>query len=624
VTVDGRSAGQANASVPSATSRAATAATAAPPDDRYKWVALTNTTAGVLLATIDASILIIAMPDIFRGIDLDPLVPGNSFYLLWMILGYLVTGSVLVVSVGRLGDMYGRVRMYNLGFVIYTVASLLLTIDWMTGHEGAIWLLVWRIVQGVGGAFLVGNSGAILTDAFPVHQRGMALGINNVAGISGTFIGLVIGGILAPISWRLVFLISVPFGLFGTIWAYLRLRDLSERTRQPIDWPGNLTFAVGLILVMVGVTYGIQPYGGHPLGWSSPTVIGCLTIGILSLAAFGVIEAKVRYPMFRLNLFRIKAFSFGTISTFLAALGRGGLMFMLIIWLQGIWLPLHGYSFERTPFWAGVYMLPTTAGFLLAGPVAGRLSDRFGPRPFATGGMIAAAGAFVLLELLPINFSYPYFAAILLLNGLAMGAFAAPNRAGVMNSLPARDRGAGGGMNSTFMNSAQVFSLGIFFSLMIAGLAADLPRTLSTGLIAQGVPAAAAAQVSHLPPISILFASFLGYNPIGHLLGASALLHLPAAKAAELTGRSFLPALLTGPFRAGLHIAFAFSIGCCLIAAVASWSRGTRLVAAAPEPTLAVPAPELIPEAEPELISEAEPEPTPVTEPEPTQKEITD
>ncbi|HJZ00169.1 MAG TPA: MFS transporter, partial [Streptosporangiaceae bacterium] len=374
-----------------------------PPDDGYKWVALTNTTAGVLLATIDGSILIIAMPDIFRGIKLDPLVPGNSVYLLWLILGYLVTGSVLVVSVGRLGDMYGRVKMYNLGFVIYTAASLFLTIDWMTGHEGALWLLVWRIVQGVGGAFLVGNSGAILTDAFPTHQRGLALGINNVAGISGTFIGLVIGGILAPINWRLVFLISVPTGIFGTIWAYKRLRDLSERTRQPIDWAGNLTFAVGLVLVMVGVTYGIQPYAGHPLGWSNPTVITCLTVGVVTLAAFGVIEAKVRYPMFRLTLFRIKAFSFGTISTFLSALGRGGLMFMLIIWLQGIWLPLHGYSFARTPFWAGVYMLPMTAGFLIAGPISGRLSDRYGSRPFATGGMLAAAVGFALLELLPVN-----------------------------------------------------------------------------------------------------------------------------------------------------------------------------------------------------------------------------
>jgi MFS family permease len=550
------------------------------PGDRYKWVALTNTTVGVLLATIDASIMIIAMPDIFRGIGLDPLVPGNSTYLLWMILGYLVTSSVLVVSVGRLGDLFGRVRMYNLGFVIYTVASLLLTIDWMTGRSGALWLLIFRIVQGIGGAFLVGNSGAILTDAFPPRQRGLALGINNVAGISGSFIGLVVGGILAPISWRLVFLVSVPCGIFGTVWAYLRLRDLSARSREPVDWLGNVTFAAGLILIMVGVTSGVQPYDGHAMGWGSPLVIGCAASGAALLALFAFIETKVAHPMFRLGLFKIRAFTFGTISTFLSALGRGGLMFMLIIWLQGIWLPQHGYSFERTPFWAGIYMLPLTAGMLTAGPLSGYLSDRFGSRPFATGGMIGAAVSFVLLELLPTDFPYPLFALILLLNGLSMGCFASPNRAGVMNSLPARHRGAGGGMNSTFMNSAQVFSLGIFFSLMIAGLAAALPQTMSAGLIAHGVPAAAAHRVADQPPVSILFASFLGYNPVQHLLGPGVLAALPAASVHLLTGRSYFPSLISGPFRSGLHVAFAFSIAACLVAAAASWSRGGRYVAA--------------------------------------------
>jgi MFS family permease len=556
---------------------------------RYKWVALTNTTAGVLLATIDASIMIIAMPDIFRGIKLNPLVPGNSTYLLWMILGYLVTSSVLVVSVGRLGDLFGRVRMYNLGFVIYTIASLLLTIDWMTGRAGAMWLLVFRIVQGIGGAFLVGNSGAILTDAFPPGQRGLALGINNIAGISGSFIGLIVGGVLAPISWRLVFLVSVPCGLFGTIWAYRRLHDLSVRSHEPVDWLGNVTFAAGLILIMVGITQGIQPHGGHTMGWGSPTVITCLAVGAAVLVAFAVIETRVAHPMFRLSLFRIRAFTFGTTSTFLSALGRGGLMFMLIIWLQGIWLPQHGYSFEKTPFWAGIYMLPLTVGMLTAGPLSGYLSDRYGSRPFATGGMLGAAVSFAALELLPINFPYPVFALILLLNGLSMGCFASPNRAGVMNSLPARDRGAGGGMNSTFMNSAQVFSLGIFFSLMIAGLAATLPHTMSAGLIAHGVPAAAAHQVASEPPVSILFASFLGYNPIRSLLGANVLNHLPASSVQLLTGRSFFPALISDPFRSGLHIAFTFSIGACLVAAAASWSRGRRYVAAEHEHTTSEP-----------------------------------
>jgi MFS family permease len=549
------------------------------PNDRYKWVALTNTTAGVLLATIDSSIVIIAMPDIFRGIKLDPLVAGNSVYLLWMILGYLVTSSVLVVSVGRLGDMFGRVKMYNLGFVIYTAASLFLTIDWLTGRSGALFLVVWRIVQGVGGAFLVGNSGAILTDAFPSHQRGLALGINNVAGISGSFIGLVVGGFLAPIDWRLVFLVSVPCGLFGTIWAYMRLRDISVRTRQPIDWLGNVTFAAGMILVMVGITHGIQPYGHSSMGWTSPTVLTLLSVGIATLIAFGLIEKKVRFPMFRLALFKIKAFTFGTISTFLSALGRGGLMFMMIIWLQGIWLPLHGYSFAATPLAAGIHMLPLTVGFLTAGPISGFLSDRFGARGFATGGMVMASIAFVLLELLPINFSYWELAGILLLNGLAMGSFASPNRAAVMNSLPAAERGAGGGMNSTFMNSAQVFSVGIFFSLMIAGLSVALPHTMTAGLAAHGVPAGAAAKIGALPPITILFATFLGYNPVGHLVGSKILGSLTPANAKVLTGRSFFPDLISGPFHTGLHIAFGFSIACCLIAAVASWSRGSRYIA---------------------------------------------
>jgi MFS family permease len=547
--------------------------------DRYKWIALSNTTLGVLLATIDGSIVLIAMPDIFRGVRLDPLQPGNSFYLLWMILGFLVVSSVLVVSLGRLGDLYGRVRMYNLGFVVYTLSSLLLTIDWLHGRAGADWLIGFRIVQGVGAAFLVANSVAILTDAFPPDQRGLALGINNVVGISGMFIGLVLGGVLAPISWRLIFLVSVPAGLAGTVWSYRSLREIGVHARAPIDWPGNLTFASGLILVMVGITYGIQPYHGHAMGWQSPFVLACLATGAALLAAFAVVETRVAAPMFRLQLFRIRAFTFGVLSSFLSAVARGGLMFMLIIWLQGIWLPEHGYDFAATPLWAGIRMLPLTFGFLLAGPLSGILSDRYGSRPFATGGMLASALSFVLLALLPVDFSYPVFAAVLLLMGLAMGAFASPNRAGVMNSLPAEHRGAGGGMNQTFQNSAQVLSIGIFFTLMIVGLSATLPQALVHGLTANGVPAATAARVSHLPPVSVLFAAFLGYNPAKELIGPHVLAHIPAHDAATIGGRSFFPHLIAAPFRGGLHEAFAFAIAACLVAAVASWSRGGRVPA---------------------------------------------
>ncbi|MEA2409775.1 MAG: hypothetical protein QOC77_336 [Thermoleophilaceae bacterium] len=545
-------------------------------DDRYKWIALSNTTLGVLLATLDASITLIAMPDIFRGIRLDPLVPSNSFYLLWMILGYMVVSSVLIVSLGRLGDIFGRVKIYNLGFVIYTVASVLLTIDWMTGRAGATYLIVFRIVQGIGGACLLANAAAIITDAFPANQRGMALGINNIVGVSGMFVGLVLGGLLGPIDWRLVFLISVPVGLIGTVWAYLKLEERSTPKRRPIDWWGNVSFAGGLICLMVAVTYGIRPYGAHATGWGSPQVIVLFAAALACLTVFAIIERRVADPMFRLPLFRIRAFTFGTASTFLSAVARGGLMFMLIIWLQGIWLPQHGYDFTSTPLWAGIYMLPLTIGLLFAGPISGYLSDRFGARPFATGGMLSAALSFVLLLFIPTDFSYPVFAAVLALNGVSMGLFASPNRAAVMNSLPPGDRGAGGGMNQTFQNSAQVLSVGIFFTLMIAGLSSSLPAALTGGLESHGVAHATAEHVAHLPPVSVLFAAFLGYNPIQHFLGPHALAALGAHDRAVLTGHGFFPHLISSPFRDGLHAAFAFAIAACLIAAAASAMRGGR------------------------------------------------
>jgi MFS family permease len=545
--------------------------------ERYKWIALSNTTIGILMATINSSIVLIALPDIFRGINLNPLQPENSSYLLWMIMGFLVATAVLVVSFGRVGDIYGRVRMFTLGFAIFTVFSLLLSVTWMTGPPAAIWMIVMRIGQGVGGAFLFANSSAILTDAFPSDQRGMALGVNAVAGIAGSFIGLVIGGILGPIDWRLVFLVSVPVGVFGTVWSWMKLEDRGIRQQARIDWWGNITFALGLIAVLVAITYGIQPYGGHVLGWTNPRVVGTMVAGVALLTAFVAIEMRTEDPMFRLSLFRIRAFSFGNIATLLASLGRGGLMFMLIIWLQGIWLPLHGYSFEQTPLWAGVYMLPLTVGFLVAGPTSGLLSDRFGARPFATGGMLIAALSFYLLERLPVNFGYPQFAALLVLIGIGMGLFTSPNQAGIMNSLPPNRRGAGAGMATTFQNSALVLSIGIFFTLMVLGLAGSLPGTLDQGLRAQGVAPEAAQRISQLPPVGLLFSSFLGYNPMRQLLGSS-INHLSAHQAAYLTSRQYFPQLIAKPFEQGLSEAFDFAIFACLTAAAASWFRGGKYV----------------------------------------------
>jgi MFS family permease len=535
----------------------------------YKWIALSNTTLGMLIATINSSIVLIALPDVFKGIGVNPLDSGNTSYLLWMMMGFLVVTAVLVVSFGRLGDMYGRARMYNLGFAVFTVSSILLSVTWQQGSAGALWLIGWRIIQGIGGAFLMANSSAILTDAFPGNQRGLAMGINGVAAIAGSFLGLVIGGVLAPVNWHLIFLVSVPIGVLGTIWAYLKLHDTGVRQRARMDWWGNITFALGLIAVLVAITYGIQPYGGHSMGWTSPFVLSLLIGGVAVLIAFMVIETRVRNPLFNLSLFRIRSFGAGNIANLTAALGRGGLQFILIIWLQGIWLPQHGYSFAQTPLWAGIYMLPMTVGFLVSAPLSGVLSDRVGTRAFAAIGMVVTAATFLLLILLPVNFNYLAFAGILVLNGLGMGMFASPNRAEIMNSLPGNARGVGAGMTATFQNAAMVLSIGIFFSLIIAGLSAHLPDALGAGLTAHGVPAPAAQQVAHLPAVAVLFAAFLGYNPISTLLGP-VLGHLPAGQVQFLTGRSFFPSLISGPFSDGLAVAFGFAIAACLIGAVAS------------------------------------------------------
>jgi EmrB/QacA subfamily drug resistance transporter len=544
---------------------------------RYKWIALSNTTLSMTMATIDASIVIIAMPAIFRGIHLNPLTPGNVTYLLWMILGYLLVQSVLVVTLGRLGDMFGRVKIYNLGFVVFTLASIALSLDPLTGPGGAMWLIGFRFVQAFGGAMLMANSAAILTDAFPANRRGMALGINQIAGISGQFVGLLLGGLLAAWNWRLVFWVNVPIGLFGTVWAYKSLREVATTKRARIDWIGNILFAVGLGVLLIAITSGIRPYGGHPTGWTNPWIIGGLIGGVVMLIVFCVFETKIAEPMFQMSLFKIRAFATGNAASLLGSIARGGLQFMLVIWLAGIWLPLHGYDFAVTPLWAGIYMLPLTAGFLIAGPISGTLSDRYGPRLFATSGLLLAALCFVGLMLLPVDFPYPLFALLIFGNGVGSGLFASPNTSAIMSAVPARHRGSASGMRSTFQNSGMALSIGIFFSLMIAGLASSLPKTLTSGLTAQGVPATVASHVSHLPPVSTMFAALLGYNPVQNLLAPSGVLsRLPAHNAAVLTGRQFFPHLIADAFHHGLVIVFTAAAIMSVTGALVSLMRGKQ------------------------------------------------
>jgi MFS family permease len=551
-----------------------------PKPDAYAWVALANTTAAIFMAALDGSVVIIALPAIFRGINLDPLSAGNISYLLWMIMGYRLVQAVLVVNLGKLGDMYGRVKMYNAGFVVFTIASILLSFDPYSGGHGAMWLIGWRFLQAIGGSMLMANSAAILTDAFPAERRGFALGTNQIAALAGMFIGLVAGGLLAAWDWRAVFWINLPVGVFGTLWAYLKLRDNGVRNPAKIDWWGNITFLLGLGSVLVGVTYGIQPYGKNSMGWESPVVLGEIIGGLAVLLIFVIIETRIAEPMFRLSLFKIREFAAGNIAGLLVSIARGGIQFMLIIWLQGIWLPLHGYSYDQTPLWAGIFMLPMTAGFLVSGPTSGILSDRFGSRGIATAGMAVFASSFIALMLLPVSFPYWAFALFIALNGIGSGMFASPNSSSIMGSVPARDRGAASGMRATFQNSGTAVSIGVVFTLMIAGLSSSLPSTLTGGLVKLGVPGGIARQVATLPPVSSLFASVLGVNPIQHLLAPSGVLaKLPAASQAALTGRTFFPSLLSGPFHSGLIIVFSVSAVLSVLAGLASLLRGKRQAA---------------------------------------------
>ena len=546
---------------------------------RYKWVALSNTTLAVFMSAVDGSIVLISLPAIFRGIHLDPLSPGNVVYLLWLIMGYRLVQAVLVVSLGRLGDMFGRVRTYNTGFAVFTFASILLSFDPYDGRSAALWLIGWRVLQAIGGSMLTANSAAILTDAFPSDQRGFALGINQVAALTGQFVGLTAGGLLAAWDWRAVFWVNVPIGVFGTVWAYRMLRDDGQRQPGGIDWWGNVTFAVGLASVLTAITAGIQPYGHHTMGWTSPLVLAGIIGGTALLGAFALIETRVAAPMFELALFRIRAFTAGNVAGLATSIARGGLQFVLIIWLQGIWLPLHGYDYSDTPFWAGIFLLPLTAGFLVSGPVAGFVSDRVGARGLASWGMVVFGGSFVGLLLLPVDFTYWPFAVLITLNGVGSGMFGAPNSSSIMGSVPARLRGVASGMRATFQNSGTSLSIGVFFSLMIAGLASTLPRTMTAGLGRQGVPYAVAHHVATLPPVSSLFAAILGVNPIEHLLSPSGVLPtLTAAQRTTLTGRQFFPHLIAQPFHHGLVLVFALAAALSAVAGVASLLRGGQPV----------------------------------------------
>jgi len=545
---------------------------------QYKWVALSNTTIGTLMASLDGTIVLISLPAIFNGIRIDPL---NSFqYLLWLLFGYSVCTATLLVTFGRISDMFGRVKLYNLGFAIFTAGTLLAYLTPNTGDLGALELIVFRIVQGIGGAFLFANGAAIITDAFPPNERGQALGINMVAILAGSLIGLVMGGVLAYYNWRYIFLVSVPVGIFGTVWSYSSLKEMGMINRnQKLDVWGNITFAVGLTLLLVGMTYGLMPYGTSSMGWENPWVVFTLSAGCAMLVAFPFIEMKTEDPMFRLELFRIRMFSAGNFAGLLSSVGRGGVQIMLIILLQGIWLPLHGYSYSSTPFWSGIYITPMLVGFVVMGPLSGRLFDRRGAKGLATLGMLITAATFFLLSILPYNFVFWQFALILFVMGLGGGLFASPNTVSIMNSVPPQHRGAASGMRATLQNVGQTISIAVFFTIILSALSSSLPSALGKATQSAGAPQLAPV-FTNIPPTGALFAAFLGYNPVGSILNMPQLTQLvasiPQAVQAYLTSQTFFPNAIAPAFMSALQEAFYIGVVLSVVAAVTSLLRGGR------------------------------------------------
>ncbi len=563
----------------------------------YKWTVLSNTTMGALLASLDGTILLIAMPVVLRGVGVNPFLPSSFPILIWLLLGYGVVTATLLVTVGRLSDMFGRARMYNIGFAIFSTGSIFLFLDPWSGAAGAWALVGFRLIQALGASFLFANSAALITDAFPADERGKAIGIIQVAFMGGSLVGLVVGGILASIptlhlgalvlpTWRLIFLVSVPVGVIGTIWAYAKLHETSiRRAGQRIDFLGNGLFAIGLTLVLVATTYGLLPYGSSSMWWSSPWVEAALVSGLALLVAFIYVETRVADPMFRLGLFRVRSFAAGNITAFLGSLSRGGMMLLLVLWFQGIWLPLHGYSFAETPFWAGVLMMPMIAGFLVAGPLSGHLSDTRGPKLLATPGMAIASATFFGLALLPTNFAYWEMGLLLFVQGCGMGMFAAPNAAAVMNSVPPENRGGASGMLATLQNTGQQVSLAIFFTIVIIGLASGLGASVHQALGAAQVGPADTQILGAIVagnPTGALFGAFLGENPMSVLLQGAALVPgwtpLSTSVVQTLLAPHFFASAIAPAFAHALGEAFLFAGVVTALGAVVSSVRGDRYV----------------------------------------------
>lgn len=535
---------------------------------KSKWIALSNTSIAIFIAFANYNMIIIALPQIFNSLRFNPTAPDALGYLIWLILGYMVVTSSLVVTFGRISDLKGRAKLYSLGFLIFAISSGLLSTVNGYGDSAVLEMIILRLFQGVGGGLLMVNSAAILTDYFPKNELGKALGLNQVSGLVGGVAGLIIGGVLSVINWRYIFLLDFVVGIIGTLWSFKSLRDVQKPIKQPLDIIGNILFALGITLLLISVTYGLLPYHNQQLGWGNPFVITGLIISFLTIGMFVFVERKVKNPMFDLSLFKIRDFSVANFTNFIASMARQGILLMMLVLLQGIWLPLHGVPYSQTPFWAGLYLIPNMLGFAALGPISGILSDRYGSKVLTSLGLFISALGFFLLSLLPYDFQLWQFFAISFLMGAGMGLFSSPNMADIMASVPVQKRGAASGMRASLQNTASAISVALYFSVVITGMAATLNSSIESALSSYGIHLNV-----NLPAAVAIFSALLGYDPLSSLASS-----LPTSVASHIDTPAFFITAIAPSFISGFRLMLNISAALLVLSGILSLVRkGVRV-----------------------------------------------
>ncbi|MEJ2777393.1 MFS transporter [Stygiolobus sp. RP850M] len=535
---------------------------------KSKWIALSNTSIAIFIAFANYNMIIIALPQIFNSLRFNPTAPDALGYLIWLILGYMIVTSSLVVTFGRISDLKGRAKLYSFGFLIFAISSGILSTVNGYGDSAVLEMIILRLFQGVGGGLLMVNSAAILTDYFPKNELGKALGLNQVSGLVGGVAGLIIGGVLSVINWRYIFLLDFVVGIIGTLWSFKSLRDVQKPIKQPLDIIGNVLFALGITLLLISVTYGLLPYGNQQLGWGNPFVITGLTISFLAIGIFVLVESKVKNPMFDLSLFKVRDFSVANFTNFIASMARQGILLMMLVLLQGIWLPLHGVPYSQTPFWAGLYLIPNMLGFAALGPISGILSDRYGSKVLTSLGIFVSALGFFLLSLLPYDFQLWQFFAISFLMGAGMGLFSSPNMADIMASVPVQKRGAASGMRASLQNTASALSVVLYFSVVITGMAVTLNSSIESALSSYGIHLNV-----NLPAAVAIFSALLGYDPLSSLTSS-----LPTSVASHIDTPAFFVTAIAPSFMSGFRLMLNISAALLVLSGILSLARkGVRV-----------------------------------------------